>query len=295
LIWGLAFVAQRVGGEYLPTFMFNGLRFSLGTISLIPVFIIYNIKGKRDVTDRHKTWRGTLPGGLITGVVLFIAISLQQYGIKFTTAGKAGFITDLYIVLVPLLGIFLGQRLRILTWISIAIAVAGLYFISVTKNFTISQGDLFELGGALFWACHILIIDRFSKKKDILKLSIIQFSTCAIMSFAVSAVFEHVILHNILEAAVPLAYSGICSVGIAYTLQSLGQKHSKPSHSAIILSMESVFSGIGGAIILGENMGLRGYFGCALMIAGMILSSVGSFKIKGTKAETDKQPQEQKA
>lgn len=274
MIWGFAFVAQRVGSAYVPTFTFNGLRFSLGCLSLVPLVLFFSGKQKKAGEDVRNIWLKTLPGGLLAGVVLFLGITLQQYGLNFTSAGKAGFITDLYIVIVPLLGLFMRHKVRPAVWVSIAICVIGLYLISVTSNFTVGKGDLFEMIGAVIWAFHILTIDHFVKKADALKLSLIQFAVCSALSFASGALFEHTTLHNISLAAVPLLYGGICSVGVAYTLQILGQRYSKPSHSAIIMSLESVFSCIGGALILQENLGLRGYIGCLLMITGMLLSQI---------------------
>lgn len=280
MIWGFAFVAQRVGGRYVPPLFFNGLRFLLGSLSLLPLLLF---REHRSHAENRETppWRFALPGGIVAGCILFIAGTLQQAGIAYTTAGKAGFITDLYIVIVPLLGLFFHRKLKALTWVSIFIAVAGLYFISVTSRFTISGGDLLELAGALFWSFHILVIDHFVKKTDALRLSFLQFVFCAGLSLAAGALFEQVTLQNILRAGIPLLYGGICSVGVAYTLQTIGQKTMKPSHSAIILSLESVFSCIGGALLLGENLGVRGYFGCALMVAGMVLSQLPAVRLKG--------------
>ena len=290
MIWGFAFVAQRVGAEYVPTFTFDALRFAIGSLSLIPLILFLGNKERKKSVDSRKIWLATLPGGLIAGVVLFAAISMQQSGMIDTTAGKAGFITDLYIVIVPLLGLFLRHRVHALTWVSIAICVVGLYLISVTQSFTTARGDLFELGGALLWAFHILIIDHFAKKTDVLKLSLIQFTVCSVLSMIVGLSFEQTTIHNISLAAIPLLYGGVCSVGVAYTFQTLGQRHSKPSHSAIILSLESVFSCIGGAMILGENLGLRGYLGCLLMITGMFLSQIGRINFKAIKSVINRLP-----
>lgn len=212
------------------------------------------------------------------GVVLFIASSLQQIGLSYTSAGKAGFITGLYIVIVPILGLFLKHRISKLTWMSVILAAVGLYFLSVTSSFTMAKGDVFEIIGAFFWAVHILLIDNFTKKADPLKLSFIQFAACSVLSLAVALITENITASGLINAAIPILYGGICSVGIAYTLQAVAQKNAKPSHAAIILSMESVFASIGGLLILHENLGARGYLGCALMLAGVLLSQVQSFK-----------------
>ena len=276
-IWGFAFVAQRVGAKYLGSFTFNGLRFALGSISLIPLIIYFSKNPNEDSKD-DKHWNSAIPAGIIAGCVLFCAASLQQVGIIYTSAGKAGFITGLYIVLVPIFGIALKQRTNLNTWSGAVLAVIGLYLLSVNENFTISKGDLLEIAGAVFWAIHILVIDHFTRKVDALKLSFVQFAACSILSLTAALIFEKITLTGISQALIPVLYGGICSVGIAYTLQVVGQKHAKPSHAAIVLSMESVFASIGGLIILHENLGIRGYIGCALMLSGMLISQFRSIK-----------------
>lgn len=282
-IWGFAFVAQRVGAKYVGSFTFNGVRFALGCISLIPLLIYfkYRPREKNELENdklEKSTQLSTIKAGVIAGVVIFIASSLQQIGLEETTAGKAAFITGFYIVLVPFLGIFLKHKIHKNTWIAAAFGIIGLYLLSITSDFTISRGDLFELIGSLFWAVHILLIDRFTQKMDALKLSFIQFATCSILSMGFALVLENISLISISQALVPILYGGIASVGIAYTLQVVGQKHAKPSHAAIILSMESVFASIGGLILLGEVMGVKGYTGCALMFTGMLLSQIRNSK-----------------
>ena len=276
-IWGFAFVAQRVGAKYLGSFTFNGLRFALGSISLIPL-IIYFSKNPNEDSKEDKHWNSAMPAGIVAGCVLFCAASLQQVGIIYTSAGKAGFITGLYIVLVPIFGIALKQRTNLNTWLGAILAVIGLYLLSVNDNFSIAKGDLLEIAGAVFWAIHILVIDHFTRKVDALKLSFVQFATCSILSLTAALIFEKITLTGISQALIPILYGGICSVGIAYTLQVVGQKHAKPSHAAIVLSMESVFASIGGLIILHENLGIRGYLGCALMLSGMLISQLKSNK-----------------
>jgi len=275
-IWGFAFVAQRVGVQYVGSFTFNGLRFFLGSISLTPLILYFN-KKKAAESEKGEPEASAVIPGIIAGTVLFLAASLQQFGLIYTTAGKAAFLTGLYIVLVPLLGIFLKQRVHMSTWFGVMFAVAGLYFLSVNEDFSIAKGDLLEIIGAFFWASHILTIDYFTKKVDALKLSFVQFAACSVLSMAVALIFEDISLTAIREAIIPLLYGGFCSVGIAYTLQVVAQKNAKPSHAAIILSMESVFATIGGALLLNENLGARGLLGCALMFSGMILSQVQSF------------------
>lgn len=276
-IWGFAFVAQRVGAQYIGPFTFNGIRFALGGISLLPVLLLNNrhSEEKNKVSgDFHKV----LVCGIIAGTILFLAATLQQAGMKYTSAGKAAFITGLYIALVPILGLIIKQKVGISTWGGVILAVAGLYFLSINENFTIENGDLLEIIGSIFWALHILVIDHFLKKVDALKLSFVQILTCSILSLASAMFFEKITLSGISQAMIPILYGGICSVGIAYTLQVVGQKHAKPSHAAIILSMETVFASLGGLIILKENLGARGNLGCLLMFSGMLLSQFSNIK-----------------
>ncbi len=280
-IWGFAFVAQRVGMKYVGAFTFNGVRFALGSLSLVPLIIYFNSKkpaadaeGGREEKAPEES---ALIPGIIAGLILFCGASLQQIGLAYTTVGKAAFITGLYIVLVPLLGIFLKQRTSINTWIGVVLAVIGLYFLSVNEDLTIGLGDFLEIMGAFFWAVHILVIDRFTKKIDALKLSCIQFVACSLLSMATALIFEDISISGLGQAIIPILYGGVLSVGVAYTLQVVAQKNAKPSHAAIILSMESVFAALGGALLLHENLGVRGYAGCALMLAGMIFAQVNFF------------------
>jgi len=275
-IWGFAFVAQRVGMQYVGAFTFNGVRFALGSISLVPLIIYFKNKKTAEQPEETASASALIPG-IIAGSVLFFGASLQQAGLAYTTAGKAAFITGLYIVLVPLLGVFLKQRIGLNTWLGVVLAVSGLYFLSVNEDFTIAFGDLLEIIGAFFWAVHILVIDHFTKKVDALKLSCVQFVMCSVLSIITAFIFEDISISGIGQAAIPILYGGLLSVGVAYTLQVVAQKHAKPSHAAIILSMESVFAALGGALLLGENLGGRGYLGCALMFAGMLLTQVNIF------------------
>lgn len=273
-IWGFAFVAQRVGMQYVGAFTFNGVRFALGSISLIPLLIYFN---KKKTSEEKEASASALIPGIIAGTILFLAASLQQIGLVYTTAGKAAFITGLYIVLVPLLGIFLKQHIQKSTWAGVLLAVVGLYFLSVNEDFSIAKGDFLEIIGAFFWASHILTIDYFTKKVDALQLSFVQFAACSVLSMAVALITEEITITGLSQALVPILYGGLGSVGIAYTLQVVAQKNAKPSHAAIILSMETVFAAVGGAILLHENLGGRGYLGCILMFAGMLVTQVGGF------------------
>ena len=269
-IWGFAFVAQRIGMKYVGPFTFNGVRFLLGSLSLVPLMIFL----KDDNADRGKSYRNAAKLGIIAGIILFIAVSLQQLGLMQTTAGKTAFITGLYIVLVPILGLFLKHHVRINAWIGALLAVFGLYFLCVTNTFSITKYDLLILTCAFFFAVHILLIDNFISKINAVKLSFFQFLTCAILSLAIAVFTEEITLSGLFQAAVPILYGGIASVGVAYTLQVVGQKNADPTSAAIILSMESLFAAVGGFLILHENLGLKGLIGCALMLTGMILSQI---------------------
>ncbi|MGI5997758.1 MAG: DMT family transporter [Lutispora sp.] len=281
-IWGFAFVAQRVGTMHVGAFTFTGLRFALGSLSLLPI-VIFTGRRREKSNNKVETKSSFVTAGIIAGSALFTAASFQQIGLIYTTAGKAGFITGLYIVFVPILGIFLKQKTHVTTWLGVFVAIIGLYFLSVNEGFYIELGDWLEIIGAVFWAVHILVIDHFAKKVDAVKLSIMQFVTCSALSLMAALIFEDISIAALSQIVIPLLYGGILSGGVAYTIQAIAQKHAKPSHAAIAMSMESVFASIGGLILLGEIMSLRGYLGCALMLAGMLLSQYENFT--KTKAE----------
>jgi drug/metabolite transporter (DMT)-like permease len=276
-IWGFAFVAQRIGSQYVGAFTFNGIRFALGGISLIPL-IIYFDKKKKNYSSMGKDAsifvKKTIIPGVLVGIVLYIAATLQQIGLIYTTAGKASFITGLYMVFVPIMGVFLKHKIGKNSWVGIGFAVIGLYLLSVNENFSVGYGDFLEIIGAVFWAVHILTIDYFSNKIEPLKLSCIQFVTCSLLSLITALIFEQITVVGISNALIPILYGGLLSVGVAYTLQVVAQKNAKPSHAAIILSMESVFGAIGGVLLLGESMSTRGYIGCILILGGILLSQI---------------------
>ena len=269
LIWGFAFVAQRVGMDHIGPFAFNGIRFALGGLSLIPLIVYMDRKN-----GAPRMSLSTLLFGMLVGLVLVGGASLQQVGLVYTTAGKAGFITGLYVVLVPLLGLFFRQPAGAHIWIGAGVAVAGMYLLGVKEDFTIERGDFLELLGALFWAVHVQLIGHLSKRIDPLKLSSIQFLTCSAVSLAVAFFFETTTADSVRGALVPILYGGLLSVGVAYTLQVVAQKHAHPSHAAIIMSLESVFAAFGGWLMLGETLSVRGITGCALILGGMVLSQL---------------------
>ncbi len=278
-IWGFAFVAQRIGMDYVGPFTFNAVRFALGSLSLLPLILL--LQKRQSNTDQRRfsddTNKSVLLGGILAGGALFAGASLQQAGLVYTTAGKAGFITGLYVVIVPLLGLFWRQRPRIGTWVGAILAAVGLYFLSITKEFDISFGDLLVLVGAFFWAGHVLLIGWLAPRTDALKLAAAQFAVCSLFSFLTALVIETMSIASIWQAAVPILYGGIGSVGIAYTLQVIAQRDAHPAHSAIILSLEGLFAAIGGWLLLGEVLSPRGIFGCAMMLTGMFFSELSGF------------------
>jgi drug/metabolite transporter (DMT)-like permease len=280
-IWGFAFVAQRLGMEHTGPLTFNGVRFALGAVALLPL-IWWR---RRRVAGRATTQCAGAPPppppaglpwrrGLILGLVLCGGATLQQAGLVYTTAGKAGFITGLYVVLVPLLGLGLGQRTRRATWLGAILAAGGLYLLSVTGRLHMELGDLLVLGGALFWAVHVLLIGRWAPGNDPVQLAGLQFAVCSALSLVGAFLLEDPAWSQLHGALWPILYAGLMSTGVAYTLQVVAQRHAPPAHAAIILSLESVFAVLGGGVILGERLALRGWAGCALMLAGMILSQL---------------------
>ena len=288
LIWGVSFVAQKAGMEYIGPFTFNGIRFLVGSIVLIPLILIMGrIQTKKDSgapadgsaqskivnTNERKT---LLLGGLSCGVVLFVSSSLQQIGILYTTAGKAGFITALYIVLVPLLGLFIGRRVRPILWVCVALAAAGLYLLCVKEGFSIGRGDLLVILCAFGYAIHILVIDYFSPKADGVKLSCLQFFVAGVISIPFMAIFESIDWTNVFACWLPILYSGVMSCGIAYTLQIIAQKYTEPTVASLILSLESVFAVIAGIILLSEQVSPRELLGCAIMFAAILLAQLPS-------------------
>ena len=271
-IWGFAFVAQRAGMEFVGPFTFNAIRFALGALALAP-FVWFG--RKRPHPSRVPTFsRPFLFGTALAGTILFLGSTFQQTGIVYTTAGKAGFITGLYVILVPILGLALGHKTDLKTWAGALLAVGGLYFLSVRGNFKIQTGDLLVLVSAFFWASHVLVIDNLSPKFDTFRLALLQFLVCSILSLVAALWVEEIMWVKILQAAVPILYAGVLSVGIAYTLQVVAQKNAHPSHAAIIMSLESVFAAVGGWLVLGEKLSPRESLGCLLMFTGMILSQL---------------------
>ena len=272
LIWGFAFVAQKAGMEHLGPFTFNGIRFVLGALSLLPLLPF--VKKLFGYPSNKYKLKNTVKGGLLLGAVLFIAASLQQIGIVKTTAGNAGFITGLYIIIVPFLGIFLKHKVFKNVWAGSVLALFGLYFLSVTKDFTLAPGDGLVLISALFFAVHILLIDNYAPKSNVLLLSVIQFAVSGLLSIIFALFTEDISLHSIEMTTVPLLYGGIMSIGVAYTLQIIAQRNVSASKAAIVLSLESVFAAIGGWLLLGEIVTMKKAIGGLLVLAGIIISQI---------------------
>jgi len=272
-IWGFAFVAQREGMETMGPFLFNAARFFIGSAVLFPL-VWYLSKKNKTPKNKETSTKKLLIAGTIAGLFLFLASSFQQVGIQYTTAGKAGFITGLYIFFVPLIGIFFGQRTGSGTWLGAFIAVIGLYLLSINDDFSIARGDLLQLICAVFFAAHILVVGYVAKRMDPLKLSLIQYFVSGVLSFFIAIAIEVITWQMIVDTAIPLLYAGIMSIGVGYTLQVVAQQHAKSSHAAIILGLEGAFAVLGGWLILDENLSTRGLIGCGLMLSGMFLSQL---------------------
>lgn len=280
IIWGFAFVAQRAGMEFLGPFTFNTARFTLGSLSLVPLLLINKRKNFNEQKFIRLSDKKTIVGGIAAGTTLFLGATFQQTGLVYTEAGKAGFITGFYVILVPILGLFIGQKTSLLTWFGAIVAVIGLYFLSVNESFDYNIGDILVLIGAFFWSFQILVIGFYSTKVDAFQLAFLQFVVCAVLSAVASAISETIVLNDIINATLPILYAGIFSVGIAFTIQVVAQREAHPANAAIIMSLEAVFAVIGGWLILNEIIPLRGLFGCMLMLVGMILSQLYLFKRK---------------
>ena len=273
VIWGGAFVAQRVGMDHVGPLTFNGVRFMLGTLTLLPFALRGSKTTEKDLLPRLSSGEAILGGGL-AGLVLFAGATLQQIGLVYTTAGKAGFITGLYVVIVPLLGMLWKQWPGWGGWIGASLAAVGLYLLSVTAEFNLAPGDAWELAGAFMWATHVLILGWLSPRVDVMKLACAQYAVCSCLSLIVAGFTETIAVDSIRQAAIPILYGGVMSVGIAYTLQVVAQRVAPPAHAAIILSLEAVFAALAGWLFLGEVLTPRGLLGCGLMLTGMMVAQL---------------------
>ncbi len=279
-IWGTAFVAQSVGMDYLGPLSFNGARFLMGSAVLLPVIVFNRTRGIKEGKP-VSGWKDTVTGGVCCGLVLCAAALLQQYGILYTTVGKAGFITTLYIILVPFFGIFLKKKIPGKVWAGAAIAAFGMYLLCMSESLSLGRGDTLVFLCAVLFSVHILVIDYFSPKADGVELSCIQFLTAGVIGSILAFVFERPDAGAFLKGIVPLAYAGILSSGVAYTLQVVGQRDMDPTIASLILSLESVVSMLAGWVILGQALTGRELTGCGLVFGAVIL-----VQLPGKKAGT---------
>jgi len=286
VIWGSAFVAQRVGMDYVGPLAFNTTRFIFSALTLIPVMYFRGREKKKWFNegfvdnplfqeDIKKQRKNLIKAGCICGVILFCASTFQQFGLVFTTAGKTAFITALYILLVPIFSLLLRHRPGIQCWIGVAFGTVGLYLLCITESFTIARGDLIVLIGAGFWTAHILAIDYFLPQiTNPVKLSFIQFCACALISLICTLLFEDISIPAIGTAIIPILYAGVLSGGVGFTLQIIGQRNANPTVASLILSMEAVFGAVFGYFILQEILTPREFMGCVLMFAAIIISQL---------------------
>ncbi len=272
VIWGFAFVAQRAGMQFIGPFTYNSIRFAMGGLFLIPF-----IKQKKIFIKAEN--KINLKFGIILGIILFIGSSFQQTGIVYTTAGNAGFITGIYVILVPILGLFIGKKTGKGTWLGAILAVLGMYILSASNNISMNFGNFLVFISSIFWAVHVLLVDKFTKKIEPLILACIQFFVCSFLCFICMLFFEKPTLSAIYAAIIPLLYGGLISVGIGFTLQVIAQKKAHPTHAAIILSLEAVFAVFGGILILNEALKLHTFAGCLLMLTGMLVSQLWQRKV----------------
>ena len=282
-IWGASFVAQISGTKEIGTFTFNFSRNIVASFTLFILIQLWPYIMKSPMKEMSvKMRKSTIIGGIACGIALTFAMSFQQLGLtgpNATTAGKAGFITALYIVLVPLAFIFIGKKINIKTWACVFLATSGLYLLSIKQGFSIQSGDLLVLGSAFFYALHILIIDYYSPKSNGVKLSMIQFMVVALISGIIMLLVENVVWRDVLDSAIPILYAGMISSGIGYTFQIIGQKDTNPTMASLILSLESVFAVLAGAMILGESLSTREAIGCTIMFLAIVLAQTPSSKI----------------
>ncbi len=271
MIWGTAFVAQRIGMDNIGPFLFTGLRFALGALALLPL-VIY--QGRTAARHEPFLQRGLILGGLSMGLALTLGINLQQVGLLFTSVTNSGFITGLYVIVVPLLGLAIGHKTGLGTWLGAFLAVAGMALLSIGEDFTVASGDWIQLAGAFVWGVHVLLVSFFVSRHDAIRLAFLQFATCAVVSLVLALIFEDINLASIWLAGPALIYGGLFAVAVGYTLQVVAQKHAIASHAAIILSLEAVFAAIAGALFLEESLTLRGYMGCVLMFIGMLAAQL---------------------
>lgn len=281
MIWGAAFVAQSAGMDYIGPFTFNGLRMLMGAAVLLPFLLKRRTGAHTNASERKMLLRG----GVLCGVALFVGSTLQQIGIVDTTAGKAGFITAMYVVLVPVMGVFVGHKQPWLVWLGVALSAVGMYFLCVHESLSLNRGDLMVLAGAVGFSFHILLIDRYSAHVDGVKLSCLQFFVAGVLGLVFMFLFETPQISQIFAAWLPLLYAGVFSCGVAYTLQILGQRDTDPTIASMILCLEAVFSVVFSWFLLGERLSAREIFGCVLIFAAILLA-----QLKGKAGDPETKP-----
>lgn len=288
-IWGLAFVAQSDGMNYVGPFTYNACRTLIGGIVLIPVIALLRRLPDKNAQPAEKApLKTTVTGGIVCGLIFFVAGMLQQFGILYTTAGKAGFVTALYVIIVPILEFLVYRKTSLKIWICAVIAIIGFYFLCIKEGFSVSFGDILVLACAVFYACHIMVVDRFNAKNaDGTLMSCIQFFTAGTIMLVCMFVFEQPSVGAITNAWLPILYGGVMSCGVAYTLQIIGQRYTHPTTATLLMSLESVFAALSGWLILGEALSFRELTGCALVFAAVVLAQIDiKFKNKGKKRAT---------
>ncbi|PNG36315.1 MULTISPECIES: DMT family transporter [Pseudomonas] len=285
VIWGAAFVAQSSGMDHIGPFLYSGLRFALGSLCLLPLVL------RRTPADRHPAPPlncGLLLGGVLMGLALTLGINLQQVGLMFTSVTNAGFITGLYVIVVPLLGLLIGHKTGLGTWLGAVLAVVGMFLLTVSDSFHVASGDWLQLIGAFVWGAHVILVGVFASRHDPIRLAFLQFATCSVVSLILALCLEPIHWNAIVAAGPAILYGGVIAVGIGYTLQVIAQRDAIASHAAIILSLEAVFAAIAGAWLLDESLQLRGYFGCALMLSGMLVAQLWPQKPLASAATTQR-------
>ncbi|MEH6490673.1 DMT family transporter [Halopseudomonas sp.] len=272
MIWGSTFVAQRLGMDHIGPFLYTGLRFMVGALAVMP--LIWLLRKPASANAPSRLSKPMLLGSLALGGALTLGINLQQIGLMFTTVTNSGFITGLYVILVPVFGLFIGMRTHKGTWAGALLAVVGMVLLSVGPGFTVASGDWLQLIGAACWAVHVLMVGALASRYDPILVSFIQFMVCAVVSLTLALVFEPIQWPMIQQALPAILYGGVLAVGVAFTLQVVAQKDAITSHAAIILSLEAVFAALAGWLILGETLSPRGLLGCALMLGGMLIAQL---------------------
>lgn len=288
MIWGSTFVAQSMGMDHIGPFLYTGLRFFLGCLVVLPLVLL--ARPQAEPAGRRFS-KPMLTGSILLGLVLTLGINLQQIGLMFTTVTNSGFITGLYVILVPVFGLFIGMRSGVGTWGGAVIALLGMLLLSVNENYRVASGDWLQLLGAACWAVHVLLVGALASRFDPIRVAFMQFLVCAVISLVLALVFEDIVWKSILLAGPAILYGGLLAVGIGFTLQVVAQKDAITSHAAIILSLEAVFAALAAWLILGETLTPRGFLGCALMLAGMLVAQlVPLYTGRGRRAPVQEEP-----